>query len=81
MVTIPLNLSVCVMHEDSQWEYLYEYIPSWEEADLLAQYAMTMRTNVMDIIFVFPGYNRGIKYGTPLWPKASALAQKYAAGK
>lgn len=74
-----LNLSVCIMHEDNTWEHLYEHIPTWEEADLVAQYAMTMRTNVMDLIFVFPGWNRGIDGDPELWIKASKLAQEYVA--
>ena len=77
---VPLNLSVCVLHENGKWEYLYEFIPTWEEADLLAQYAMTMKSNAMDLIFVFPGYNRSIKYvSPPLWTKVCKLAQKYEA--
>ena len=78
---IPLNLSVCIMHEDGKWEYLFEFVQTWEEADLLAQYAMTMKTNPMDLIFVFPGNNRNIKYGSPLWPKACKLAQEYVSEK
>ena len=76
---VPLNLSVCVLHENGDWEYLYEFIPTWEEADLLAQYAMSMKNNDMDLIFVFPGYNRNVKRDLPLWSKACELAQKYVA--
>ena len=74
-----LNLSVCIMHEDKTWECLYDYIPTWEEADLIAQYAMTMRTNEMDLIFVFPGWNRGINRDDKTWIKACKLAQEYVA--
>lgn len=76
-----MNLSVCIMHEDKSWEVLYEHIPSWKEADLIAQYAMNMRTNEMDLIFVFPGWNRGIDRDPELWAKANKLAQKYVAEK
>jgi hypothetical protein len=69
------------MHEDKSWEVLYEHIPSWKEADLIAQYAMNMRTNVMDLIFVFPGWNRGIDRDPELWTKANKLAQKYVVKK
>jgi hypothetical protein len=65
------------MHEDKTWERLYEHIPTWEEADLIAQYAMQMRTNNMDLIFVFPGWNRGIDKDPELWAKANKLAQEY----
>lgn len=78
---IPLNLSVCVMHEDGTWDYLYEYIPTWEEADLVAQYAMSMKTDVMDLIFVFPGNNRNLPADKALWTRANKLAQKYVAEK
>lgn len=74
---ISLNLSVCIMHEDKTWEYLYDHIPTWEEADLIAQYAMNMRVNEMDLIFVFPGWNRGINNNPELWSEATKLTQEY----
>lgn len=76
-----LDISVCLMHEDQSYDVLYNHISTWEEADLLAQYAMDMRTNYMDLIFVFPGYNRGIKNDPKLWTRASVLAQEYVYGK
>lgn len=76
-----LNLSVCVMHDDKSWELLYEYIPTWEEADLIAQYAMAMRTSERDLIFIFPGNNRGINKDPELWVRAVKLAQKYVREK
>ena len=72
-----LSLSVCVMHKDGSWDYLYEFISTLEEADLLAQYAMSMRTNETDLIFIFPGWNRGINKDPELWKKAAMLAQMY----
>ena len=74
-----MNLTVCVMHPDLTFERLYEYIPTWEEADLIAQYAMNTRVSMNDLIFVFPGWNRGIDKNPVLWTKAAILAQKYAA--
>jgi hypothetical protein len=65
------------MHEDKSWEVLYDHIPTWEEADLIAQFAMTMKTNANDLIFVFPGWNRGINNNPELWVEANKLAQEY----
>ena len=76
-----LNLSVCIMHPNNKWEYLFEHIPTWEEADLIAQYAMCMRTSYNDVIFIWPGYNRSIIENHELWVKANKLAQQYAAEK
>ena len=73
-----LNLSVCVMHEDHSYDVLYNHIATWDEADLLAQYAMGLRTTYADLIFVFPGWNRGIKDDPNLLSKAEVLAQEYA---
>lgn len=73
------DLSVCVMHDNGTYEVLYDHIPSWEEADLVAQYAMCMRFDkVNDLIFIFPGWNRGIDKKPELWIKANCLAQEYA---
>ena len=76
-----MNLTVCVMHPDFTFERLYEYIPTWEEADLIAQYAMNTRVDMNDLIFIFPGWNRGIDKNPELWAKATGLAQKYVAEK
>ena len=76
-----LNLSVCVMHPNNKWECLFEHIPTWEEADLIAQYAMCMRFSYDDVIFIFPGWNRSIDKNSELWMKANKLAQEYAAEK
>ena len=76
---IPLNLTVCLMHRNNTFDTLYEHIPTWEEADLIAQYAMCMRTNYDDVVFVFPGWNRSINEKPELWKKAAGLAQKYIA--
>ena len=75
------NLSVCVMHPNYEWDYLFEHIPTLKEADLIAQYAMCMRTSYDDVIFIFPGYNRSIDENPKLWIKATKLAQQYAAEK
>ena len=72
-----LNLTVCVMHRDKSWDRLFEYIPTWEEADLIAQYAMNTRLDEYDLIFIFPGWNRGIDKNPELWVKANKLAQQY----
>ena len=71
------NLSVCVLHEDGSFESLYEFIPTWEEAELLAQYAMCFRRSIADLIFIFPGYNRGIDKQPDVWETAKALAKEY----
>lgn len=71
------NISVCVMHPNKSWEYLYEHIPTWEEADLLAQFAMACRTDMSDLIFVWPGNNRDIVKDPEQWRRAAILAQQY----
>ena len=72
-----LKLMVCIMHRDKSWNVLFEDIPTWEKADLIAQYAMNTRTNEEDVIFIFPGWNRGLYNYPDLWLKANRLAQKY----
>ncbi len=74
-----LNLTVCVMHnfKPDKFDILYEFIPTWEEADILAQYAMQNRADEMDLIFIFPGWNRGIDKTPELWNKAIELAERY----
>lgn len=72
-----LNISVCILRKDNSWDYLYENISTWEEADLIAQYAMNMRTDVSELIFVFPGWNRGIDNDPELWAKACKLAKDH----
>ena len=40
----PLCLTVCLMHPDiGKYEVLYEFIETWEDAELLAQLAMTRK--------------------------------------
>lgn len=76
-----LDLSVCVMHSNNKWDYLFDHIPTWEEADLIAQYAMCTRSSYDDVIFIWPGWNRDIVKNPELWIKANKLAQEYAAEK
>lgn len=71
------NLSVCILFEDGTFKSLYEFIPTWEEAELLAQYAMCLKRSIGDLIFIFPGYNKGIDKNPELWKKAQELAKEY----
>lgn len=71
------SLCVCVLYKDGTFKSLYEFIPTWEEAELLAQYAMCFRRSIEDLIFIFPGYNIGIDKKPELWKKAQELAKEY----
>ena len=71
------HLSVCVLYENGVFKSLYEFIPTWEEAELLAQYAMCFRRSFEDLIFIFPGYNMGIDKDPDLWKKAQELAKEH----
>lgn len=71
------HLSVCILFKNGTFKPLYEYIPTWEEAELLAQYAMCFRRSMEDLIFIFPGYNVGIDKKPELWKKAQELAKEY----
>jgi 16S rRNA G966 N2-methylase RsmD len=57
---------------------LYEFIKDLKSADLLAQLAMTNKKDY-ELIFISPGYNRGIYKNPKEYKKALELAEKYIA--
>jgi hypothetical protein len=58
-------------------EHLFEGIPAYEEANLLAQFAMGEKDD-NEIIAILPGRNRSIKKYYPTdYADALVLAQKY----
>ena len=71
------SLCVCILFKNGTFKSLYEFIPTWEEAELLAQYAMCFRRSYEDLIFIFPGYNMSIYQDPELWKKAQDLAKKH----
>ena len=74
---LTLDLRVSVFHPNAaKLDCLYENIESYEDAALLAQYAMQNK-NENDLIVIMPGWNQGIKNNQELFNKAKALAEKY----
>lgn len=57
---------------------LYEFIETYEEADLLAQYEMKRKCG-NDLIFIFPGANRTMSDEER--ERAKELAEKYKVEK
>ena len=74
-------MTVCLLYHDINGELkykpVYEFIETLEEAELLAQYAMT-RKNFQDVAFIFPGNNRSIDKKPEEYARAKELAEKYA---
>lgn len=73
-----MSLTVCKIKPDGTYKNLYEFINTYEEAELLAQLAMSNKS-LNDLIFIFPGYNRGIERNKEEFEKALKLATKYKA--
>ena len=71
------GMSVCklIPLNSGGWEYksLYEYIDRTEDAYLLAQLAMSERTSLNELIFIFPGHNIDIKNIPELYDEAVDL--------
>jgi hypothetical protein len=59
--------------EKQEQTILYEHINTIEEADLLAQLAMKNKKDINDLIFISPGWNRGIKVNS----EVLELTEKY----
>lgn len=75
--TAMLDLSVGKVNKRTNtWQRLYEGISTFEEADLLAQLAMTEK-EVDELIVIMPGWNRGIKNYPPIHQRSMLLAEKY----
>ena len=71
--------SVCLVRDNGDCEYLYEYINDINDAELLAQLAMENRYRE-GLIIIFPGHNRGIRSkGGEEYERALNLAKKYKA--
>ena len=74
-----LGLSVCKINNDTGRKIkLYEFIPTFEEAMLLSQLAMSDK-NDNELIYILPGWNLGIKKFSDEYKKALELAEKYKA--
>lgn len=79
--TYVLSLSVFKLIRDPKTntekrKVLYSCIPTYEEADLLAQYAMSRKED-NEVIAIFPGWNRGVCRNEELREKAMKLAEQY----
>jgi hypothetical protein len=57
-------------------ERLYDGISTYEEADLLAQLAMSEKRDD-ELIIIMPGRNRGIKNHPEEYERAKLLAEEY----
>ena len=76
-----MSMSVCKFSSEMKgYTILYDCIPTIEEAELLAQLAMTEKRND-ELIFVFPGWNKGINRKPELYNKALVLANEYKSNK
>ena len=74
---LTLDLRVNVFHPNAaKLDCLYENIKSYEDAALLAQYAMQNK-NENDLIVIMPGCNQGIKNNQELFRRAKAVGEKY----
>lgn len=72
-----MSMSVCKFDSEMKgYTVLYDCIPTIEDAELLAQLAMIEKRND-ELIFIFPGWNRGINEKTELYNKALVLANEY----
>lgn len=72
-----MSISVCKFDSEMRgYTVLYDCIPTIEEAELLAQLAMTEKQN-NELIFIFPGWNKGIDKKPELHNKALVLAGEY----
>lgn len=70
-------MNVYVMNtNDNSYRTVYEYVETLEEVDLLAQLAMVNKRQD-ELVFVFPGFNRGINKNKAEYEKALELAEKY----
>lgn len=81
----PVGWSVCKLQQKYinsqpcyQYVTLYEFIETYEEADLLAQYEMKRKCG-NDLIFIFPGANRTMSDEER--ERAKELAEKYKVEK
>lgn len=81
----PISWSVCKLQQKYinsqscyQYQTLYEFIETYEEADLLAQYEMKRKCG-NDLIFIFPGANRNLSDEER--EQVKELAKKYKVEK
>lgn len=59
-----------------QYTHLFEFIPTYEEANLLAQLAMSHKEHY-EIIAILPGANIGITEHPKEYKEVLKLAEKY----
>jgi hypothetical protein len=71
------GISVVKINVDAKkYKRLYECIESFEEAELLAQLAMSDKDE-RELIMITPGWNRSIRNNAEEYQKALELAKKY----
>jgi len=73
-----MRYSIYKINFDTQTHtVLYDSIETIEEADILAQLAMSNKYYTNDLIFISAGWNRDIKSDSYLYNKALELAEEY----
>lgn len=63
--------------ETGEQTILYECIEDINKAELLAQLAMSRKKNCNDLIFITPGWNKGIDKNPELYNRAISLEEQY----
>jgi hypothetical protein len=64
--------------ETNEHTVVYEHIDNIDDALLLAQLAMNNKTNIDELIFITPGWNKGIEKSYPeAYKRALELAEEY----
>lgn len=72
-------MTVCKLNQVNHTHTeLYNCIETMEEAELLAQLAMLDKRDD-ELIFIFPGWNRGINKNQQEYERALQLAEEYKA--
>jgi len=73
-----MGYSIFKINFDTQeHKRLYDCISTIEEADLLAQLAMSNKKDINELIFISAGWNRDIKSDPELYNRALQLAEEY----
>jgi hypothetical protein len=77
MINMGLSVGKMNLEDRSKYETLYDNIKTIEEALLLAQLAMCNKED-RELIFILPGWNRGIDTRSPEeYTRALELANNY----
>lgn len=72
------HLSIALLDTISgQYSVIYESIPNYEQAELLAQLAISQKNNINKLVVVLPGWSRKIDEDEMQY--ALKLADKYKA--